>query len=100
MASGMDMTLFRAEQRAAFATRSLLAHAAVPPLTIVDPPFTDLNIYESWVVPRGQVLQAGRDIHVHPSTYMAITGRTLYTRHMLGSLEAERDKRRAAKWYT
>lgn len=69
----MDLTLFRAEQRAAFATRSPLAHAVVPDEPVAPPVLPD---------------------------YMAIAGRTLYTRHMLGSLEAERDKRRAAKWYT
>lgn len=64
-------------------------------------------IYESWGVPRDRAIHAsdpgGGGAHVifaHPSAVMVIRngGRTpLWTRHMLGVREAERDRRRRAK---
>lgn len=61
-----------------------------------------LPISESWYAPRGKILMTGfeRNVIMHPSDYMRLRhgGRTpLWTRHMLGVREAERDQRRRAK---
>lgn len=56
-------------------------------------------VQESWLVPRGAIyVIEGRSV-AHPSVMMAIkVGRTpLWTRHMLGVIESERDRRRRRK---
>jgi hypothetical protein len=55
-----------------------------------------IPIIESWYTPRDQIFLVDNRIVGHPSTIMAMKhGRTpLWTRHMLGVSEAERDRRK------
>lgn len=88
------MTVFRAEQRAAFASRSPLMQAKIEPLAVA---LGGISLHESWMTPRDKMIVAGDHVYMRPSTLMRVTGRDLYTRHTVGSLEAERDRRWAAK---
>lgn len=91
------MTVFRAEARAGFAAARPTAHATVKGIADCGPPLHLLDICESWHVGRDEMIRAGSRLYMHPSTLMRLMKRDLYTRHMTGSLEAERDRRWAAK---
>jgi hypothetical protein len=57
-------------------------------------------LIEDWFIPRGRMFLLGDKILLHPSDMMALRhgGRTpLWTRHMLGVREAERDRRKRSK---
>lgn len=58
-----------------------------------------IPIHESWEVPRDKIVLVNGTVSLHPSSVMAIKfGRTpLWTRHMSGVIEAERDQRRRQK---
>jgi hypothetical protein len=57
---------------------------------------TELTIHTDWLIPRGDVLVDGNMVFAHPSTAMLLLhNRTpLWTRHMIGVREAERDRRK------
>ena len=59
----------------------------------------NVPIFENWGCPRDKVVLMNEQMFAHPSVAMAIrVGRTpLWTRHMRGVIEAERDQRRRAK---
>lgn len=67
--------------------------------------WNSLRLIDNWAIPRGQAIYmeksamapSGPLVLVHPSTGMELRngGRTpLWTRHMLGVREAERDRRK------
>lgn len=61
---------------------------------------TSLTLVENWYVPRNQMYMMGQQVVIHPYTAMVLRngGRhPLYTRHMLGEQELERDRRRRTK---
>jgi hypothetical protein len=61
---------------------------------------TELTIHTDWNLPRDQAFAMGHMILAHPSAAMVlIHGRTpLWTRHMIGVREAERDRRKQNRY--
>lgn len=59
--------------------------------------FTGVPVQASFACPRGEAQRTGWGVRIHPSDWMRLrnNGRTpLFTRHTLGTAEAERDRRR------
>lgn len=98
------MYAFRAEQRAAFMQCRPEAHALVTGITDVPKiergnDYAGVALYTSEIVPYGKAVLLSGKAFLNPWDYRVIQlGRPpLYTRHMLGTIEAERYARRKAK---
>jgi hypothetical protein len=59
----------------------------------------ELTLHSDWDIPRDQMCVMNKMVITHPSTAMMLIHGCvpLWTRHMVGVREAERDRRRTAR---